>query len=136
MLECYHEDIVFQDPAFGTLTGKRACQMWKMLLSKKDSDLKITFKNITANQTTGSAEWTARYTLSDNNRKVVNHITANFKFKDGKIVEHVDSFDVWKWSKQALGLPGYLMGWTPFMKTKIQQKLNRRLDNFISKTNK
>lgn len=136
MLECYHEDIVFQDPAFGTLTGKRAYQMWKMLLSKKDSDLKITFKNITANQTTGSAEWTARYTLSDNNRKVVNHITANFKFKDGKIVEHVDSFDVWKWSKQALGLPGYLMGWTPFMKTKIQQKLNRRLDNFISKTNK
>ena len=133
MLECYHKDIVFEDPAFGKLCGERACQMWKMLLSKKESDLHVTFSNISADEDSGQAQWIAKYTLSDNNRKVVNHVSASFKFKDGKIIHHIDKFDVWKWSRQALGLPGYLLGWSGFMKNKIQQKLNKRLDKFIAK---
>jgi len=133
MLECYHPDIVFQDPAFGRIEGKRACCMWKMLLSKKDSDLKVTFSTITANQSTGNAEWIAEYTLSDNGRKVKNVVKACFKFKEGKIIEHIDHFNLWKWSRQALGLPGYLLGWSPFMKKKIQHQLNKKLDKFIDR---
>ena len=38
---------------------------------------------------------------------------------------------MWKWSKQALGLPGFLLGWTPAMKKKIQENVNAKLDEFI-----
>jgi hypothetical protein len=51
--------------------------------------------------------------------KVVNRISAQFYFQDGLIIRHTDDFDIWKWSKQALGLTGYLFGWTGFMQNKI-----------------
>ena len=38
---------------------------------------------------------------------------------DGKIIKHTDIFDLWEWSKQALGVSGYLLGWSGFMKNKI-----------------
>ena len=34
MAQCYHEDIVFRDPAFGTLQGARVSSMWEMLVSR------------------------------------------------------------------------------------------------------
>jgi hypothetical protein len=40
---------------------------------------------------------------------------------------------LWKWTKQAMGAPGYLLGWTPFFKNKIQATTNSRLDKFIEK---
>jgi hypothetical protein len=45
--------------------------------------------------------------------------SAQFYFQDGLIIRHTDDFDIWKWSKQALGLTGYLFGWTGFMQNKI-----------------
>lgn len=31
MIECYHKEIVFQDPVFGELKGDDAKNMWRML---------------------------------------------------------------------------------------------------------
>jgi hypothetical protein len=53
---------------------------------------------------------------------VVNVITSQFHFQDGLIIKHIDDFDIWKWSKQALGITGFLFGWTGFLQTKIQEK--------------
>jgi hypothetical protein len=61
----------------------------------------------------------ASYNFSKNKRPVVNRISAQFYFQDGLIIRHTDDFDIWKWSKQALGLTGYLFGWTGFMQNKI-----------------
>jgi hypothetical protein len=33
-----------------------------------------------------------------------------------------------------MGIAGYLIGWTPFLKSKIQATTNKRLDNYIKKT--
>ena len=133
MNACYHKDIVFQDPAFGILKGERAMKMWKMLLSNKKAGLEVTFSNIQTTSNAGSADWVAEYTYGK--RKVINKIHAEFKFKEGKISEHTDTFNIWKWSKQALGGIGYVLGWTPFMKNKIQKMTNRKLDYFIKKAN-
>ena len=46
MAACYHEDIIFEDPAFGQLKGERASKMWEMLLSNKSSSPEITHFNI------------------------------------------------------------------------------------------
>jgi hypothetical protein len=47
---------------------------------------------------------------------------------------HTDDFDIWKWSKQALGLTGYLFGWTGFMQNKIHRNALRSLKKY-QKTN-
>lgn len=131
MINCYHDDIEFEDPAFGILKGERAKYMWKMLLSNDDTGLEIKFANVSADELNGSATWQAKYFFGSNKRKVINDIKANFTFKDGKIVKHKDTFNIWKWSGQALGMPGWLLGWTPFMQSGIRKKTNFMLDKFI-----
>jgi ketosteroid isomerase-like protein len=121
MVSCYADDIEFKDPAFGILKGNDAKNMWRMLL-KNNSGLGITVSDIKADDKTASANWVAAYTFSRTGRQVVNRVSAVFEFKDGKIIRHTDSFDIWKWAGQAMGLTGYLLGWTPFMKNKIQQQ--------------
>ncbi|SFC30048.1 Ketosteroid isomerase-related protein [Algibacter lectus] len=133
MLECYHKDVVFEDAVFGRLEGESAFKMWEMLLSQKKGDTKISFNNIEANAETGKANWVAEYFYGEKKRKVINEVSTAFKFKDGKIIEHFDTFDLWKWTKQAMGTPGYLLGWTSYMKSKIQQTTNKRLDAFMNK---
>lgn len=133
MASCYHDNIVFTDPAFGTLKGKRASNMWKMLLSQKNTNTKISYTNVLIDGNKGSVNWTAEYNYGPKKRKVINKITANFKFKDGKIIEHIDDFNLWSWCKQALGPIGLFLGWSSFMKNKIQKMTNSKLDAFISK---
>ncbi len=134
MASCYHSEIVFYDPGFGELKGNRAGNMWRMLCSnQKDKGLKVTHNNVVANNEKGSANWEAYYTFSKTGRKVHNIINAEFEFKDGLIVKHTDHFDLHRWSGQALGIQGKLLGWTGFFKKKLQAQTNRLLDKFESK---
>ena len=106
MVSCYHDEIEFSDPAFGLLK----CDRGEKYVANADRTRKRRYKNqffkVAANEKTGSADWTAEYLFSKTGRKVFNEIHAEFEFKDGKIFRHTDTFDIWKWSKQALGLPG------------------------------
>ncbi|MGB5988742.1 MAG: nuclear transport factor 2 family protein [Marinifilaceae bacterium] len=133
MIECYHKEIVFIDPVFGKLKGERVIKMWEMLLAKKNKGNKISFSNIMASSEKGEANWVAEYIYGEDKRKIVNKISANFKFKEGKIIEHTDYFNLWKWTKQAMGPAGYLLGWSYFMRKQIQEKAKIRLEEFIKK---
>jgi len=136
MASCYHDDIVFEDPAFGILKGKRAKNMWRMLCeSQKGKDFKVTFSNIQADDKTGNAHWEAFYTFSKTGRKVHNVIKASFEFKDGKIIKHMDDFNLHKWAKQAMGLKGYLLGNTKFFKSKLNAQTNHLLSKFEERLN-
>lgn len=134
MCECYHADVQFHDPAFGLLKGKDVCQMWKMLIERSNGNIKIEFSEVEATEYFGSARWIASYRFSKTNRKVVNNIAAKFHFKDGLIIKHTDDFDIWKWSKQALGIKGLLLGWTGFMQKKIQEQARMSLKIYNEKT--
>jgi len=127
MVACYRDNIQFEDPAFGVLKGEDAKNMWRMLIARSKGQIKITFNTIQANEKTGSANWKAEYVFADTGRKVVNEISAQFEFDKGKIIKHTDNFDMWKWSRQALGFSGYLLGWTSFMRKKIQQRTHSLL---------
>lgn len=133
MTSCYHEDIRFEDPAFGILNGKDASDMWHMLIEKSKGNLHIEFSEITANTNSGTAKWIATYNFSRTNRKVINIIQAQFEFQDGLIIRHTDYFDIWKWSQQALGLKGLLFGWTGFFQKKIQQQAIHSLRTYQQK---
>jgi len=63
---------------------------------------------------------------------VHNVIDAVFEFKDGKIIKHTDSFDLWTWESQALGLSGAVFGWLPPMKHAVRAKASKRLQNYMT----
>jgi hypothetical protein len=130
MAVCYNPQIVFSDPAFGELRGAEPAAMWKMLISSS-KDLRLTFRDIQADDQQGSAHWEAWYTFSATHRHVHNVIEAHFQFLNGEILMHRDTFDYWKWASQALGLPGLLLGWTPFLRHKTNQTARGRLCAFM-----
>lgn len=135
MNSCYSDDIVFSDPAFGLLRGEEVKAMWEMLC-KNAKDFSLSFSNIQLlDEEYATCNWTATYTFSKTGRKVVNHIKAFMKLKDGKIIEHSDGFKLSKWAAQALGLPGMLLGWTGFMKRKIQKNARKSLEVYMAKKN-
>jgi len=96
-------------------------------------DLALDASGIAADGNSGQAHWDARYTFSATGRKVLNRIDARFEFRDGLIVRHVDRFDVWAWARQALGLPGLLLGWSGALREKVQAKAAKSLADFKSK---
>lgn len=132
MQRCYGENVIFNDDVFQTLSYKQVCAMWHMLLTSS-SDLQLTFENVKADEHSGSCRWTAIYTFALTNRKVINNIDTRMKFDGMKIVMHHDAFNFWKWSRQAFGLTGLLLGWTSFFKKKVQTTARQRLKNFIEK---
>ncbi|MBV4492785.1 nuclear transport factor 2 family protein [Pseudomonas oryzicola] len=121
MIACYSDDIVFSDPVFGTLRGKDAGDMWRMLTSRA-KDFTLTFDNVSADERVGHAHWVATYLFSQTGRTVVNDIQARFVIRDGLICQHDDSFDLWRWARQALGAPGLLLGWSPLVQNKVRQQ--------------
>lgn len=133
MNSCYSDDIVFSDPAFGMLEGEEVKAMWEMLC-KNARDFSLSFTNIQmVDEEYATCNWTATYTFSKTGRKVVNYSKAFMRIRDGKIIEHSDAFKLSKWASQALGLKGALLGWTSFMKKKIQQNARKNLTDFMAK---
>jgi ketosteroid isomerase-like protein len=132
MNACYHPAITFSDPVFGMLQGSQVTAMWRMLC-ERGRDLELAFDSIQADDEAGSAHWQARYTFSKSGRRVHNIIAASFTFQDGMVIRHTDSFNLWKWSAMALGPPGTLLGWTPFVQSAIRRNARRGLELFIRK---
>jgi len=132
MLACYDPQVQFSDPVFTDLKGARAGAMWTMLC-ERGKDLKIEFRDVRADDRAGSAHWDAWYTFTGTGRKVHNSIDASFEFSGGRIVRHTDRFDLHRWSRQALGLPGLLLGWTPLLQNKIRAMAAKNLDDYTAK---
>lgn len=126
MAACYTDDVLFSDPVFGELRGRQAGDMWRMLTSRA-KEFSVRFDNVRADERAGGAHWVATYLFSQTGRTVVNDIQARFVFRDGKICEHHDHFDLWRWSRQALGAKGALLGWTPFVQNAIRAQAQKGL---------
>ncbi len=132
MTACYHPEVLFSDPIFQMLKGKQAISMWHMLI-ERSKDMEIVFGNIQADEQSGTAHWEAKYTYSATGRKVHNVVNAQFRFQEGSILVHHDIFDLWHWASQALGMSGYLLGWTPFMQHTIRSKTAQLLNDYIDR---
>ena len=127
----YHEKATFKDAAFD-LKGKEIAAMWHMLC-ERGRDLEITFGGVREEEEYIYAHWEAIYSFSLTKRKVHNKIDARFKFQDQKVIEHIDTFNFWRWSSQALGTPGILLGWSPFLKSRVRKQASDSLNTFIMK---
>jgi hypothetical protein len=129
MANCYHAAATFQDEVF-SLTGTDIGAMWHMLC-ERGKDMTLTF-SVTEENGQVTAHWEPIYTFSQTGNKVHNIIDATFEFKDGLIYRHHDKFNFWRWSKQALGLPGTLLGWTSFLQNKVKKGAMHGLQQFMA----
>ena len=128
MNACYTPDATFEDPVF-RLRGQRVGLMWRMLCTNA-REFSLEFSDVAADATTGRAHWEARYRFSQTGRMVHNVIDARFTFRDGLIASHVDTFDFWRWSRQALGAPGWLLGWSTKMHDTVRRRAAKGLEHF------
>ena len=132
MAECYHEQIEFSDPAFGTLNGSEAALMWKMLC-RSSGDLQVEYKIRSIKENSARVHWEAFYTYGKEKRKVHNKVEATLEFKDDKIIRHKDKYSLWKWAAQTMGLNGIIIGGTSFFKKRLQKQSKEMLQRFLSK---
>ena len=133
MAECYAPHAHFTDPVFGDLHGEEIGSMWEMLTGRAE-DLTIRYSDVEVDGDSGSAKWEAIYLYTPTSRRVHNRISASFEFEDGLIVRHVDRFDLWKWTRMAIGTMGTLLGWAPFFRKKLRETAKRGLDRYIDET--
>ena len=101
-----------------------------MLLDKSNGIVKIEFSSINADEYRGHAKWVATYPFNRTKRTVMNNVRSEFQFKNGLIYRQFDNFDIWKWSKQAFGITGYLFGWTGYFQRKIEEKALATLNKY------
>ena len=129
MAACYAPDARFSDPVFQGLEGAEPGAMWRMLTGRSD-DLRVQLLEHDADDATGTAHWLANYTFTQTGRPVVNDVHATIRVENGAIAEHRDDFSFHRWSRQALGPPGLLLGWTPLLRSAVRKKAAARLAAF------
>ena len=139
MAQCYAPDATFEDEVFSLRGAKQVGGMWQMLCEgtkAKGADVwKLEFSNIRADADKGQAHWEADYRFSATGRMVHNVIETRVTFNpQGQIAAQRDSFDFWSWSRQALGTPGALLGWTPLIRNKVRGQAAANLQKYLERS--
>jgi ketosteroid isomerase-like protein len=104
------------------------------MLTSRAEDLRIELAEYDAGEEEGSARWIADYTFTQTGRQVHNDVHAQFRFADGRIVDHRDSFGFHAWARQALGPSGLLLGWTPLIQGAVRKRARAGLDEFMARS--
>ena len=131
MASCYGPGARFSDPVFTDLRNQEPGAMWRMLTGRA-KDLDVRLLEHQASDARGSAHWIADYTFSTG-RRVHNDVRAEFRFENGLIADHQDSFSFYAWARQALGPAGLALGWTPLLRGKVRRQARAGLDEFLAK---
>lgn len=131
MQNCYHPDAVFSDPVFGLLDGNEVRAMWEMLC-KNAKEFYLTYGDIVLlDEEYTTTNWTAIYRFAGTGRRVKNKLTSYMRFRDGLIAEHSDAFNLYGWTCQAFGIPGWIFGWSNFFQNRIRKKARENLNRFM-----
>lgn len=138
MAACYAPDVVFEDEIFKLKGAREVGGMWKMLCSGTQAKgahvWKLAYSGVQADATTGRAHWDAHYLFSATGRIVDNAIDARFTFTpEGLIATHHERFSFWTWARQALGVPGLLLGWSPSLRRKVRSTAGANLKAFLAR---
>lgn len=128
----YAEHATFSDPVFPLLNAKGTRLMWQMLMSRAE-DFNVDVEVLEDSPSRARVNWVAHYTFSATGRPVINRAHTEMQLVAGKIVRQEDTFSLWRWSSQALGVKGALLGWTPIVRNKIRAQASASLRDFARK---
>lgn len=129
MAQSYADNATFSDPVFRDLDADQARAMWRMFCTS-GNEIDLSFGDVRASDTEGSAGWEAVYAFPKTGRRVHNKIQASFTFDNGKIVRHKDDFDLYRWTRMALGPVGTILGWTPIVQGQVRSQAQAQLRRF------
>ena len=129
MARSYSDSASFGDPVFRSLDAEQVRAMWRMFCTS-GNQIEVTYRDVVADDTRGSARWEAEYRLPASGRKVHNRIRASFTFVDGLIERHEDGFNLYRWTTMALGPLGLLLGWTPLVQNRVRLQAAAQLETF------
>ena len=134
----YAPDVRFQDEVFSLEGRDQVMAMWRMLCESMQAsgraDWKLSYRVISVDADTGRLHWSAYYRFGTVQRPVHNRIHSTFRFNAaGQITQHHDQFDFWRWSRQALGLPGLLLGWSPLLRRQVRLKALASLNRYSAR---
>ena len=133
MAACYATDATFDDEAFSLKGRAQIGAMWAMLCDTVKANGRDVWQLQVSQITDRSAHWEPTYNFSATGRIVHNIIDAEFEFDGaGLIARHRDRFDFWRWTRQALGAPGWLLGWTPMLRAKVRAQAAKSLHRFMA----
>jgi hypothetical protein len=134
MQACYAANAHFEDEAFSLDGARQIGGMWRMLCDTTRAKGMAHWQLQASDITEHTAHWEAHYLFSATGRLVHNRIDAEFAFEaHGLIVKHRDRFDFWAWSRQALGAPGWLLGWSPWLRRKVRAQAAANLRRFLAR---
>lgn len=128
----YTEDATFSDPVFPQLSAEETRAMWRMFCTS-GNEIGVSFSNVQADDRSGSAHWEAIYLFPKTKRRVHNKIDASFLFRDGKIVRHRDNFDLYAWTRMALGPMGFMLGWSPPIQNQVRKQAASQLHRSMAR---
>ena len=106
--------------------------MWRMLCERA-TDLRVECGSVRLEGDMARVEWQAWYTYSATGRRVHNRVAASLRLEQGLIRQHDDVFDLYRWARQALGIKGLVLGWTPPVQRAIHRQAIRSLDAFAAR---
>jgi hypothetical protein len=137
MQALYAPQATFDDPVFSLHGAHEIGGMWRMLTrsARKRSREAWSMKagDFQADAQRGTARWEATYLHGTADRRVHNVVDAAFEFNDdGLILSHVDHFDFAAWARQALGWPGQLFGWSPWLQRYARRQAADKLARFLA----
>lgn len=134
MSACYHRQVSFSDPVFPDLRGAEPGAMWRMLTAAaaRSGGLRLEYRIGFADERKAQVLWEADYVYRGG-RRVHNRVRSTLAIWDDAIVRQVDEFAFWPWSRQALGVSGWLLGWTPAYRRAVQRVARAQLDRFIER---
>jgi hypothetical protein len=136
MTACYRADARFDDEAFSLQGAPQIGGMWRMLCTatRNNAAARAHWRLELSQVTPSSAHWEPHYLFGPAGRPVHNRIDASFEFDgQGLISRHHDRFDFWSWSRQALGAPGWLLGWSPLLRQKVRGTAAAQLRRFLER---
>jgi len=137
MQSCYAPDAQFEDPLFALRGAEQIGAMWQMLCQTIRNGGPAVWRLETreveaAGGERGSAHWEARYRSGAAGRMVHNVVEAQFTFEGGLIAGHSERYDFWRWSRQALGSTGLVMGWSPMLRNQVRRQAQGKLERFLA----
>ena len=133
----YAPQATFDDAVFSLHGAHEIGGMWRMLCrsarKRSRDEWQLAASGFEVEGHRGRAHWEATYLYGAADRRVHNSVDAEFEFgADGLILHHTDHFAFHPWARQALGLPGQLLGWSSLMQRFVRRQAADKLARFLA----
>lgn len=136
LAQCYAPSARFEDAAWSLQGTEAIAAMWEMICDdtrRLGADVwRLECLRIRGTRHRCKVDWRLSHRDPATGRLIHQRMESRFLLtRDGRIDFHENRFSLWRWSRQARGLSGWLLGWTPIMRQRVRHDAAQRLDRYL-----